>query len=254
MIEVAHLDFSYGSHQVLHDVSFRIEAGQILSLLGPNGIGKSTLLELLVGSLKPGRGKVLLQGKEASALTPKQIAHQVAYVPQQLRAAFNFSVLEVVTMARTGRQGYFAWPSKADREVAQQCLQTMGITHLADKGYSQISGGERQLCSLAGALAQDTKVIVLDEPTSHLDPARAHMLLKQLRELNQQLGKTIVLTTHDPNHAFYLGGSVLALARGRVAAFGPVAEVATEKCLASLYGCPFTLGRVAGCTVAVIAD
>lgn len=195
-----------------------------------------------------------MQGKEASALTPKQIAHQVAYVPQQLRAAFNFSVLEVVTMARTGRQGYFASPSKADREVAQQCLQTMGITHLADKGYSQISGGERQLCSLAGALAQDTKVIVLDEPTSHLDPARAHMLLKQLRELNQQLGKTIVLTTHDPNHAFYLGGSVLALARGRVAAFGPVAEVATEKCLASLYGCPFTLGRVAGCTVAVIAD
>lgn len=254
MIEVKNLCFSYGSQQVLREISFHLEAGQILTLLGPNGIGKSTLLEILVWALAPTSGEVLLQGENITGLTPKQIARKVAYVPQQLRPAFNFSVLEVVTMARTGRLGYFASPSAKDRQIANECLQAMGIASLAGKGYNQISGGERQLCSLAAALAQDAEMIVLDEPAAHLDPAHAHHLLTSLRTLNAQFGNTIVLSTHDPNHALLLGGKVLGLRQGQVAAFGPVQQVLTEQLLKRLYECPFALAPIAGRTVAVVSD
>ena len=233
----------YGSTTAVNGLSLSVAAGEIFCLLGPNGAGKSTTIEMSEGFIHPTSGTIDVLGLDPSS-APDKVREKVGIMLQGGGSYSGIRVLEMLELSAS---------YSAHSLSPHWLLETLGLEGVARTSYRRLSGGQQQRLSLALAIIGRPELVFLDEPTAGMDAQSRLSVWDLVRDMLRD-GGTIVLTTHDPNHAFYLGGSVLALARGRVAAFGPVAEVATEKCLASLYGCPFTLGRVAGCTVAVIAD
>ncbi len=242
-VEVRNLCFSYGREPVLRDVSFTVEPGEILAVLGPNGVGKSTLFQCLLGFLKPTAGAVLLDGTDISRLSQPELAKHIAYIPQSAGSVFNYTVLDMVTMGMTGRLGLLETPGPNHREKAMEALRGLGIDHLASRGCNQISGGERQLMLLARALVQEAKVLLMDEPTANLDYGNRFRVMKRVEDLSKQ-GYTVIFSTHEPGHAFRYADRVLALLGGSVLAEGPPEEVLTEETLSMLYGIPVAV-RVA---------
>ena len=168
-LEAKHLDFGYRGHRVGNDVSLSLEAGEVLCLLGPNGSGKTTLFKTLLVLLSPQGGRVLMDGADLQQKKRDEVARLVSYVPQAHAAFFPFTVREVVLMGRTAHLGVFSSPSRHDRDVAQAAIERMRLAQLADSVYTRISGGERQLALIARALAQEARVVVMDEPTANLD-------------------------------------------------------------------------------------
>ncbi|MCA3629420.1 MAG: ABC transporter ATP-binding protein [Methylobacterium sp.] len=229
------LAFGYPGRRVGQDVSLGVKAGEVLALLGPNGGGKTTLLKTLIGLLKPQGGNVFLEGRPLTDFPVSERARRIGYVPQAHAGAFAFSVRDVVLMGRTAHQGLFASPSEADRALAQAKLAELGIAHLGEQPYTMISGGERQLVLIARALAQEPRVIVLDEPTASLDFGNQGKVLRQIGALKSR-GLAVLFTTHDPNHALRHADRVALLARGSLLAEGPPAEMLTASRLANLYG------------------
>ena len=232
-VQVDHLNFDYTGDAVLRDVCALFQQGQLHALFGPNGCGKTTLLRCIVGLL-PCRG-VQVFGQPLHDLTPRQRARLVAYVPQEHRTGFPFTVQEVVLMGRTPHLGGLFGPRSQDVDRAQQALCRVGVQDLAQRPYTQLSGGQRQLVLLARALCQDAPLLVLDEPTSALDFKNQLLVWRCLCRLRDQ-GKTILVCTHDPNHLLWYCDQALCLQQGRVLAQGDARQLVQGPLLEQLYG------------------
>lgn len=243
----------YKDEPVLSDVSFGIGAGEALCLLGPNGVGKTTLFRTMLGFLKPMGGRVLLDGEDISSWSSRMLARRIGYVPQSHTPPFAYPVIDVVTMGRMARISPVASPSATDVDYAQGCLERLGIAHLADKLYTQISGGERQMVLIARAIAQQPELLVMDEPTASLDYGNQVKVLRQISKLVRE-GISVVMTTHFPDHAFLCATKVGLITRDWVR-FGSPDEVVTEETLRQTYGVDVRIverqscecGRLRGC-------
>lgn len=242
-LEASHLDFGYRGHRVGSDVSLSLDAGEVLCLLGPNGSGKTTLFKTLLGLLPPQGGKVLMDGADLRQSKRHEVARLVSYVPQAHAAFFPFTVREVVLMGRTAHLGVFSSPSRRDREVAQSVIERMRLAHLADSIYTRISGGERQLALIARALAQEARIVVMDEPTANLDFGNQVRVLEHIQSL-AEAGMGVLLSTHDPDQAFLCANRVAMLHGGRLARLGPPAEAITAESLRQIYDVEVVVTRV----------
>ena len=234
-IEVRDLHFGYGSGEVLRGVSFTAASGQLTSVLGPNGVGKSTLFRCLLGLMKGYTGSITVDGEDTRRLSARSLAKRVAYIPQSHYPSFNYSVYNMVLMGTTSQVSLLSSPGPRQRAAAEEALARVGVAYLRDKGYTNISGGERQLVLIARALVQDARVLVLDEPTANLDYGNQIRVMEQVRQLTSQ-GYTVVQSTHNPEQAFLFSHNVVAMQDGRVISEGAPSEVVTEELMKRLYG------------------
>ena len=234
-IDVRELAFSYGGAPVLQNVSFSARGGEVIALLGPNGVGKSTLFRCLLGFLKPTQGEILIGGKPLSSYSHRDLAREIAYIPQSYAPTFNYSVRDSVLMGVTAKLGTLESPTAAQLSLVMQTLDQLGIAHLSERGSQKISGGERQLMLIARALVQDARVLIMDEPTANLDYGNSYRVMERVAQLGKD-GYTVIFSSHDPNQAFRYATRVLALKGGTLLADGVPAQVLTESVLSALYG------------------
>ncbi len=245
MLQVQGLHFSHaGAPSLLQDISFTLQRGGTLCLLGPNGCGKTTLLRCLLGLETPAAGAVRVGGRDLRELNPNQRARQMAYVPQSSAGAFPFSVFDVVLMGRSAHLRFMADPDAADHRIAREALVRLQIGHLETRLFNQLSGGERQLVLLARALTQQAPLLVMDEPCTGLDLGHQVQVLQALRSLAGD-GYAIVLSTHLPEHAFALQAEVALLQQGRLRGPAPATQLLTATELSRLYQTPVDLIPVA---------
>ena len=233
-IEGRDLTIGYPDHTVGRGLDVALSTGEVLALLGPNGGGKTTLLKTLLGLLKPKAGEVRLGDKPLDEYTVRERARVIAYVPQVHIGTFAFTVETVVLMGRTAHGNLFSRPTTHDRTVAHSVLERFGISGLANRPYTMISGGERQLVLLARALAQEPRFIVLDEPTASLDFGNQGKVMNEIRALAKS-GHGVLFTTHDPNHALRAADRAYLLRDGARIADGPAATVLNREQLRALY-------------------
>ena len=234
-IDVQNLSFSYGDRPVLHDISFRVEKGEFLSILGPNGVGKSTLFRCVLGLLSGYTGQVLVDGADSRSFSVREAARHIAYIPQSSHPIFNYSVFDIVLMGRTSGLSTFRSPKKQDAELCRWALEKVGIPHLSDRCFHRLSGGEQQLVLIARALVQKAPILMLDEPTASLDFGNQLRVLEQCRNLARE-GYTVIQTTHNPEQSYRYSDRILTIQQGRVLAEGTPKEVMTEKTIRALYG------------------
>lgn len=220
---------------VLQGISFSAESGDFLSVLGANGAGKSTLFRCLLGGLTDYTGAIALDGRDVRTLSRRETAEHIAYIPQIHRPTFGYSVLDTTLMGLTRQLSPFRSPTPEMEKQAMDALEQMGVAQLAERNFATLSGGEQQLVLIARALCQQSDILVMDEPTSSLDYGNQLRVLERVRLLAQQ-GYTVLLSTHDPQHALRFSRRVLALSGGQVAAEGDTAEVLTPGLLRRLYG------------------
>ena len=250
-ITASDLGIGYPGHRVGSGITLAAGPGAVLCLLGPNGSGKTTLFKTLLGLIPPQSGGVMLAGKPIESLSRAEIARRVAYVPQAHSSPFAYLSLEVVLMGRTARLGLFSQPGETDRAAARAALARLRIEELAESDYTRLSGGQRQLVLIARALAQETPVLIMDEPTASLDFGNQALLLQEIAGIASD-GLTVILSTHDPDHAFAVGTEVALLHEGRVRATGAPADALTESALSSVYGVGVRVEQLAdGRTVCV---
>lgn len=243
-LAVRGLSFAYpGGPKLLDDVSFDLAAGRVLTLLGPNGTGKTTLIRCLLGLERPAAGRIEVDGRDLARLAPAEAARRVAYVPQDTGAAFAFLAADVVLMGRSPHLRFMAGPTDDDRRLARAAMSRLGIGHLSERPFPELSGGERQMVLVARALAQGARILVMDEPCAGLDLGNQARLLRIVRELALD-GYAVLLTTHLPDHAFALGGEAALLKDGRLV--GPAAPEALldADALGALYDIPVAVIRV----------
>lgn len=236
MIVANDLSVRLNGQLILHQVSLEARPGEVTVLLGPNGSGKTTLLLSLSAQITPQQGQIMLADQPLAELNIRDLARLLATVPQEHHPVFPYSVREVMLLGRLSRVGFWSQPGAGDREVVGDIIELLGIKHLADKPYTRISGGERQLTLLGRCLAQEPQVLLLDEPTNHLDFRNQVMILQLIRELAHQRGLTVLLTLHDPNLALVFADHVILLAAGQIVAQGRPAEVIGPDTMAHLYG------------------
>ncbi|MBK8044512.1 MAG: ABC transporter ATP-binding protein [Haliscomenobacter sp.] len=228
--------FSYGAHEILRDITFEAGEGQLCALFGPNGSGKTTLFKCCLNFLQPKSGAIYFGGKPIREMNVSAMAKWAAYVPQEHKAAFPFTVREVALMGRSPHMNGFWGSGNADREKVMEVLSMLNIDHLAHKNYNALSGGQRQLTLIARALAQDTPLIFLDEPTSSLDFKNQLLIWNLLREIAGQ-GRTVLVCTHDPNHVLWFCEQVIVLGEDRrVASQGPPRRALDQNVLRRLFG------------------
>lgn len=237
LLQVRSLGIGHGPRRVLSEVSFSLQRGELLCLLGPNGSGKTTLLRTLLGLLPPQSGEVRLLDRPLSEWSRMALARHIGYVPQAHAGLFAFTVLDIVLMGRAAHVGRFAAPSAKDRAIAMQCLETLGIAALAECIYTQVSGGERQLALIARALAQEPALLFMDEPTASLDFGNQLRVLEHLLQLRER-GIAILMSTHQPEHALRCADRTALVGEGGLIAVGATANVATVENLARLYRVP----------------
>jgi len=202
-LEVKQISFEYDNQKILDDISFKMEKSQIFCLIGPNGSGKTTMLDCIMGLLSLKSGKIFLQGQDISQLNPKQIAQNIAYVPQNHKKTFPYTVKEIVLMGRAAHNGLFNSPNQHDHLIAHNAIETAGIEHLKERPYTELSGGEGQLVMIARALAQEPTLLIMDEPTTHLDFQNSLVVLESIKYLVRKKQISVLLATHHLNHAFY---------------------------------------------------
>lgn len=238
MLEVKGLNFrhQHSETDVLKGAEFRVYGGQITTILGPNGSGKTTLFKCIVGLWKPQKGAVFFDGQDISKLSYEQRARIFAVVPQQHEPPFPYSVLDAVLMGRVSHVSMFSSPSRHDYIKAEEAIEIVGVNHLKERAYTKISGGERQLVLIARALAQETPILLLDEPISHLDFRNQVHVLSKVREIAMQKGLTVLMTLHDPNMAMLFSKEVVIMNDGHLIAHGSPQEVITEENLKRVYG------------------
>jgi len=236
-LKVSGLTFSYGPATLIKDLGFELRPGDFMCVLGPNGSGKSTLLKLLTGFIKPAAGAVTLAGESTAGMAAGRLARLAAYVPSETTTPYDFSVREMVLMGRTARSGFWRGYSRADEEAADRALAETGAARLAARSVNTLSTGERQLVFIAQALAQEAKLLLLDEPTSHLDLKYKAAVMALLASLaGRNLAVAAVL--HEPALARLGCNKALLLGREGDYSFGSVPEMISPVRLAAVYGLP----------------
>lgn len=235
ILEVQNLTFSYhNGRTIFSDVNFSVDHGEVLTILGPNGAGKSTLLNCITNLLPPSSGKVLLEGQDIRQMPLKEIAKVIGYVSQTHTPAYGYNVRDFVVMGRAPYLGMFQKPSEEDYSLVDQVLDSMNIAHLADRPYTEISGGERQQASIARVIVQKPKIIMFDEPTNHLDYGNQLRTVAMVKELADK-GYAVVMTTHMPDHAILLGGKAAVLDRKGSLTVGSAEDILQEPLLRDIY-------------------
>lgn len=242
-LQVNDLYFSFKSNKVLNGISFQASEGSLLCVLGRNGAGKSTLFRCILGLLKGWRGEILIDGVDANKLSPVQLAGKISYIPQNHSTAFSYSVLDMVLMGTTARLKRFENPGKRERKLAEASLDLVNIRHLRDRNFQGISGGEQQLVLIARALAQETRVIIMDEPCSNLDYGNQIKVMKAVKDLAKQ-GYLIIQSTHNPEHVFLFADEVMVILDGIIGAMGRADEILSEELLREIYGIHVNLHEI----------
>lgn len=237
MLEVKDLAFGFPGRTVGREVSFSLGAGEVMCVLGPNGGGKTTLFRTLLGLLERHAGSIRIEDQPLEKLSRGEIARRTGYVPQGHAAYFAFTVREFVLMGRTAHLGAFASPAATDSLVVSRVLESLGIAALAERPVTEISGGERQLALVARALAQQPRLLVLDEPTAGLDFGNQMRVLERISNLSEK-GMSILFSSHHPDHAFMCAGRALLLGEGRALEVGRPRDVIRADTLQRLYGVP----------------
>lgn len=221
--------FGYGERQILHNINFDLKSGEVLTVLGPNGVGKTTLLKCMMGMLKWNSGRTTLDEKPMNEMKPADVWQRIAYVPQSKVTALSYTAFEMVLMGRSARLGLFAQPSKEDYRIAEEAMESVGITHLRDKNCSKISGGELQMVLIARALSTRPEMLVLDEPESNLDFKNQLIVLETIQRLSKEQNIAAIVNTHYPAHALKIGDKALLLNYNGSCKFGPVTEIVSER-------------------------
>ena len=234
-LEIKNLSCGYNDRAVIENFNASLADGDVFCLLGSNGVGKTTTFKTILGFLKPLGGEILADGENVLAMSDKQRAQLISYVPQAHVPPFAFSVFDVVMMSANARLGMFERPSKEDESVALGALETLKMGDFKDKIYTDLSGGERQMVLIARALAQRSKVILLDEPTANLDFGNQMRVLRQIKELAAHR-YIVVMTSHQPEQVFYVGAKVAMLGRDKSYIYGAAKDVVTSENLREIYG------------------
>ncbi len=237
MLQADNVTFRYHADTplVVDGVSLEVRRGDLVGILGPNGSGKTTLLRLLSGTRVPSSGRVLLDGQEMARLGRREIAKQMAIVPQDTELAFEYTVLEMVLMGRHAHLGLFEVEGPRDYTLAREALAATGTGHLETRAFHTLSGGEKQRVVIAAALAQASDVLLLDEPTASLDLGYQLDVAALLSTLNRERGVTMAISTHDLNLAASICRTLVLIRQGRVIASGPIDEVLTPAHVRALY-------------------
>ena len=235
ILKVEKLWFDYPNKTVLKDIDFRVAAGAICGLLGPNASGKTTLLKCINGLFSPSSGNIIFNGRSVGSLNRRSIAEIMAVVPQLTHIAFSFTAIQMVVMGRIAKTGAFAKPTRKDNREAHDTLDDLGIGHLADREFNELSGGEKQMVLLARALFQEPRLLLLDEPTSHLDFRNQHVILEAVRTLTRAKNLTTLVTLHDPNLAARYCTDMVMMKKGRVHHCGDTQTVFVRNALESVY-------------------
>ncbi len=234
-IRVKGITCIYDSSPVLKDVDFFVEAGEFVGVLGPNGSGKTTLLRSIGRALSPSSGSVLVDDVDVYSLRSLEVAKMMAVVPQESVISFQFKVSDVVLMGRNPYVTRFGWESACDLEAAEKAMRLAGCLHLADRNVTEISGGEKQRVMIARALAQETGILLLDEPTLHLDIMNQIELLDLLKKRCKEDSLTVLAVFHDFNLAARYCDSVILISGGHIASLGKVVDVFTEENLENVF-------------------
>ena len=252
ILSVRDLHFGYdpAGPDALSGLTLDIPAGTTTVILGPNGAGKTTLLHVILGLLSPSAGEVWIAGRRQAERSRREASRLVAMVPQNEYIPFDFSVLEYVLMGRTPHIGTLGMPARADYDIAAESLGALGLRHLWHRPVPELSGGERQLVTLARALAQRAPILLLDEPAAHLDLANRMRLLGLIDGLAAR-GSTVVFTSHDPGAAAPVAHQVVLMREGRVLSAGPMRDMLTSEHLSATYGVPVRVALVEGFPVVV---
>ena len=233
VLEVRNVSFSYRNMTVLEDVNLNLKEGELLCLLGPNGAGKTTLFRCILG-LEKFSGNIFVHGTDLSHMRPSKLAKKIAYIPQINYLSFNYSVFEMVLMGTAAKSREWSLPGPAQKQTALEAIETTGITGIAHRGFCSLSGGERQLCLIARAVAQEAGIFVMDEPTANLDYGNQHRIFSLIQSLCRQ-GRSIIMSTHNPDHALRFSGRIAALHDRRIIAEGPPVEVLNAGLIEKLY-------------------
>ena len=227
--------FSYDKEETLKGVSFSADKGDFLCVLGSNGCGKTTLFKCLLGIYQAQKGDIYVQNKSIKKYSVSELAKNIAYIPQAHVPTFNYTVLDAVLMGRSAYIGKFSSPTKEDKEKAYMALKRLNIERLATKGYSEISGGERQLVLIARAIVQNSQILLMDEPTSNLDYGNQLLVLQEVKKLSDD-GYTVIMSTHNPDHAFMFASKSVVIKNGVVLTEGNPKNTLNSDILEQIYG------------------
>lgn len=245
-MEINHLYFAYGKKTVLKDLNLQFKEGKITTLLGANGCGKSTLLKLCTKNLDPKHGVIRLGKTSIQRIPRKEFAKKVAIVQQKNQIQADLTVKDLVSYGRTPYIAFMARPSQEDFEAVEEAIHLCGLDDLKDQKVGTLSGGQIQRAWIAMALAQDSHYLFLDEPTTYLDIKYQIEVLKLIKDLNQSLGKTIVMVLHDINQSIHFSHEIIGLEQGEVVFQGPPQKVLTEEKISQLYDTPLKLIQLEG--------
>lgn len=247
VFDIKGLTFSYGANEVIKGLDLSIKQGKVTTLIGANGCGKSTLFNLITKNLRPNSGEIRLEGKDISQVKLKDFARQVAIVHQYNTAPADISVEKLVAFGRTPYHGLGS-PSNSeeDEEKIKRALEITNTEKLKDKAVAQLSGGQKQRVWIAMALAQDTKILFLDEPTTYLDIRYQLQILKLVRKLNEEYGMTVIMVLHDINQSLYYSDEIVAMKDGRITAQGKPEEIITSELIKNVYDVELGISAVNG--------
>jgi len=234
-IQIKDLSCGYKNLKIVESISFDIKEGEIICLLGPNGVGKTTFFKTLLGFIKPLGGNVQFNGQDINKLTCKEFSQAIAYVPQANSLPFPFPVVDVVVSGRNAHTGITSTPKREDYEYALECIDGLGLSDMKDRIYTELSGGEQQMVLIARAMAQAPKLLIMDEPTSNLDFGNQVKIINNINLLKKKK-LAIVMTTHSPDHVLLFGSKVVIFQNGKQAYFGDPKAVLTETLLGEIYG------------------
>ena len=249
-----HVSFRYNGYQdTLKEVSLEVPEGKVTVLLGPNGSGKTTLFKVLLNLVTPQSGDVFIDEETVQAIDRNRFSKVMAWVPQDEEPSFPYSVMEYLYMGRTPYLGFFDMPTEEDTRRIEGLLEGLGIIHLKDREISKLSGGEKRLALLARALTQEPELLILDEPTAHLDLGNKVMTLKALRDMAES-GKTVLFSTHDPNEALLVADHVSVISGGEIRGQGAPSMTITEEILKTIYGADIKVVEVDGRLIVDLPD
>jgi iron complex transport system ATP-binding protein len=236
-LEVSRISLNYGGSCILNSVDFKVKEGEFYIIIGPNGAGKTTILKSIAGLCLPTSGSIDITGRPLSDYSRRKLARKIAFVQQEVTGGLSFTVRETVLMGRTPHLGLLGLEGREDHALAEEAMRFTDVTHLQERQLSKLSGGERQRVVIARAICQQSEIILLDEPTSSLDPAHQLKIMDLMERLRIEKGITVVMVSHDLNLAAMYGTRLLLLKAGSVVQEGRVDEVMTEELLQQTYGC-----------------